>query len=394
MYEKFILCSNCNTKYKLNDIVFRCGNCRGSLEVVFDYKKLKKTVKWKKLQERKFNHARYKEFYPVKNLISLNEGGTPLIRSKNIEKEFGLKFQLYFKYEAVNPTGSFKDRGSSVELAKAVEFGKKSVVCASTGNMGASVAAYSGIANRKCNVIVPKNAAHIKIGQILAHGAEVHQINGNYNEAAELVEYAFRMYGAYLLGDYLYRREGTKSVGFEIAEQIKSDYVFCPVGNGTLISATWKGFKEFKELGFIKSTPRIVAIQAENCNPVTKAFRSGEPIRPVYGQTLAVAMECGDPLDGDRALKAIHESNGYADHVSDKEILRARKLLARREGLFAEPAGAAALAGILKGKNKIKQGSKVVCLVTGHGLKTSRTDIRETLKPLGKNKKSVDALFS
>ncbi|MFH1978199.1 MAG: threonine synthase [Candidatus Aenigmatarchaeota archaeon] len=394
MYEKFLLCSKCDTKYKLKELVFRCRECGGSLEVIYDYTKLKKIISLKILQKRPFNHARYKEFFPVKNLVSIQEGGTPLIRSHNIEKEFGLKFELYFKNEAVNPTGSFKDRGSTVELAKAIEFGKKHVACASTGNMGASVAAYSGIARKKCRVIVPKDAAHVKIEQILGYGADVYQINGDYNDAADLVEYAFRKHGAYLLGDYLYRREGTKSVGFELAEQINADYVVCPVGNGTLISAVWKAYKEFKELGFIESTPKIVAIQAEKCNPVTKAFRSGEAIIPVSGKTIAVAMECGNPLDGDRALKAVHESTGYADHVSDKEILNSRNTLAKTEGLFAEPAGAASLAGILAGKTKIKRGSKVVCLVTGHGLKTPKTGTRGVLKPIGMTRKSVDALFS
>ncbi|MBU0530595.1 MAG: threonine synthase [Candidatus Aenigmatarchaeota archaeon] len=393
MHEKYIFCPRCSTRYKTTDIIFRCEKCSGALEVIFDYSKLKKAVKLEKLQKRPFNHARYLEFFPVKNLVSLQEGGTPLIRSKNLEREFGLKFDLYFKYEAVNPTGSFKDRGSSVEIARAIEQKKKNVICASTGNMGASLAAYSSRANLNCNVIVPEDAVHVKTEQILAYGAGVYQIKGSYSDAAELVDYAFRSHDAYLTGDYLHRREGTKSIGFELAEQTKSDYVFCPVGNGTLISAVWKGFAEFKELGFIKKLPRMVAIQAEKCNPLTKAYRTGKEIKPMEGHTMAVAMECGDPLDGEKALKSVKDSRGYADHVSDNDIIRARELLARREGLFAEPAGAASLAGILKGKEKIARGSVVVCLVTGHGLKTPRTSTYGSMKQLGKTHKAVDSLF-
>lgn len=393
MHEKYILCPKCNEKYHKDTVIFRCKKCDGALEVIYDYNKLKKSVSLDELQKRKFNHARYLEFYPVKKLVSLQAGGTPLIRSRNIEKEHDLKFNLYFKYEAVNPTGSFKDRGSSVEIARAVQLGKKKLVCASTGNMGASLAATSAVANLKCIVIVPDDAAPVKIEQILAYGAKVYQINGSYTDAADMVDYAFEKHGIYLVGDYLHRREGTKSVGFEIAEQIKSDYVFAPVGNGTLISAIWKAFMEFKTLRFIKKTPKMVAIQATKCNPITRAFLSKKPIKEMDGHTIAVAMECGDPLDGDKALRSIYDSKGYADHVTDKDILRCREMLAEREGLFTEPAGSASLAGILKGKDCIERGANVVCLVTGHGLKTPYTGITAEPKNIGKSHKSVDSLF-
>ena len=350
------------------------------MEVAFDYKKMKRNVTIEKLLSRPFSHARYVEFYPVKNIISIQEGGTPLIRSKNIEKMLNLDFELYFKFEGLNPTGSFKDRGSSVEVAKAVEFGAKKVVCASTGNMGASVSAYSGVANLKCLIFTPEDAKPIKLKQILGYGAKLFMVKGDYSEAAKLVEEACAKYGLYLLGDYLYRREGTKSVGFEIFDQLNFDsknlYIVSPVGNGTLISSVWKASKEFFELGFIRKKPKLIGIQAEGCNPVVKAFKRDRKIKPVENpRTIATAIECGNPLDGDRALKAIVESKGFAESVSDGKILEARELLAKKEGIFTEPAGAVSLAGLMKVKDNLPSKCKVVCLATGHGLKTPKTDI-------------------
>ncbi len=392
MFESHILCLACKKKYPLEKMIFMCEDCAGPLEIIFDYKKIKKAIDINKLKGRPFNHARYLEFYPVRNLVSLQEGGTPLIRSKNLEKYLNLNCELYFKYEATNPTGSFKDRGSSVEIAKAIEFKQKRVSCASTGNMGASLAAYSAVTNLNCSIFTPRDAKPVKIKQILAYGARVYHVDGDYAQTIRMVEYAFKKHGIYLLGDYLYRREGTKSLGFELAEQISPDYVFCPVGNGTLLSATWKAFNEFKTLNLIRKKPKMIGIQAEKCNPIVKAFKNNTKIKLIKNpRTLAVAIECGDPLDGEKALSSIKESGGFADHVSDREILRARELLAEREGLFAEPAGAASLAGLIKNKNKIR--GNVVCLVTGHGLKSPRTDVKGEARDIKSNIKVLDKIF-
>jgi threonine synthase len=383
MYEKHIICTKCRKRYAINSFLFRCEKCGGNLEVVFDYKKLKKAVSWAKFKRRPFSHARYKELFPVKELISLQEGGTPLIRSRNIEKKLGLKFGLYFKYEAVNPTGSFKDRGSSVEVAKAEEFfskkkvDEKNVVCASTGNMGASVSAYSAVQNFRCSILTPKDVVQLKLEQILAYGAEVYHFHASYAKVARLAEQMARKRSFYLLGDYLYRREGTKSVGFEIAEQLKDvDYIFSPIGNGTLISACWKAFRELKTLGLRKKLPRMAGIQARKCSPVVKAFRNKSDIKPVRNpKTVAMAIECGDPMDGVNALKAVRESGGFAESVDDREILKARMMLSREEGLFAEPSGAVSLAGLLSAAGMVEENSKVVCLITGHGLKSPYTGV-------------------
>jgi threonine synthase len=398
MFEKNIVCSDCGYIYKLNEKVFRCKKCGGSLEIIFDYRKLKKEVSIEKFRSRPFNHARYEELYPVKNMISLQEGGTPLLRSKNIERELKLNFELYFKYEALNPTGSFKDRGSSIEVAKALEFGTRNVICASTGNMGASVSAYSAVANLNCAIFIPQDALPIKLKQILAYGAKILKIKGDYTHAEKMVEYAFKRYGFYLLGDYQYRREGTKSVGFEIMDQLdfntENTYIISPVGNGILISSIWKAINEFKTFGFIKEKPKLVCVQASGCKPVVNAFKTKGKVKQVENpHTIASAIECGKPLDGDRALKAVKESKGFAYAVSDKEIMKTREMLARMEGIFTEQAGAVALAGLLKFKDRIEENSKVVCLVTGHGLKEPTTEVRGNVKEIKADKRILKRIF-
>ena len=180
-FEKHAAC-RCGKKYPLNKAVFRC-ECGRSLEIEYDYDRLKKRVSLAGLRRRQFNHGRYLEFFPIKKLVTLQEGGTPLIRSKNLETSLSLPFRLYFKFEGMNPTGSFKDRGSSVEIAKAGELGKRKVACASTGNMGASLSAYSGVANLECFIFTPKDAKHTKLEQILAYGARLYKVSGDYAQA-------------------------------------------------------------------------------------------------------------------------------------------------------------------------------------------------------------------
>lgn len=362
MHEKHIACESCDKIYPLTTKVFRCS-CGGSVEVIFDYKKMRSLS----FKGRPFNHSRYTELYPGKNLISLGEGGTPLISSKQDEA-----VNVLFKNEAVNPSGSFKDRGSAVEISKALEFKTKKVICASTGNMGASVAAYAARAGLSCNIIVPQDAQQNKLHQILTHGARVYQINDDYDYAANVAQKISQTKGHFLLGDYLYRREGTKSVGFELAEQVEADYVFVPVGNGTLLSAIWKAYTEFKLLKKIRSLPRLVSVQAQESSTVSDALMKGTKLKNLlHPHSIATAIEVGVPLDGKRTLNAIKASKGFACEVSDQEILKARERLAQKEGLYSEPAGAAAYAGFLKVKDSLPKKSTVVCLVTGHGLKTS-----------------------
>ncbi|RLI97486.1 MAG: threonine synthase [Candidatus Aenigmatarchaeota archaeon] len=399
MFEKSLLCYRCGSRYPTSELMFRCPECGSSLEVEFDYPRLKRRMR--ACKDRPPGHMRYAELYPVKKPVTAGEGNTPLIRSKALERKLGLEFELWLKMEYQNPTGSFKDRGSSIEVAKALRFmdsgkqKKRRAVCASTGNMGASVAAYSGIAGVPCTIFTPADASAVKLEQILAHGADVYRIKGDYAAAAKMVESAYKEYGLYLLGDYLYRREGTKSVGFEIMDQLPgADYVVEPIGNGTLLSATWKGMKELRTMGFARKLPRLAGIQASGCSPVARAFMKGSAIRADKDpHTVAVAMECGDPLDGQRAYDAMKESRGFSASVTDKQILSAREILARRGGIFTEPAGAASLAGVIKSAEHIESGSRVVCVVTGHGLKTPYVGVEGSPKDIGRGRRTLARFF-
>ncbi len=385
MHEIGIACESCQREYPILCGLSRCESCESSLEVFYDYSKLRKSLSLSKLRRRPFNHSRYLELFPARKLISLGEGGTPLLRSRNLEQELNLPFELWFKVESVNPTGSFKDRGSSVEVAKAQECRCPRLAVASTGNMGASLAAYAAAAGMVCHVFTPSNARAVKLRQILSYGARVTQVSGDYTKAASVVEKLCQVGRYRLAGDYLFRREGTKSLGFELADQLPEiDHVFSPVGNGTLISSTWKAFQEWKTLGFSRTLPKLVGVQAKGCSPITQALSKGRPVRPVRGKTIAMAIECGDPLDGPRALKAVKESRGYGESVTDKEILKARSLLSRKEGLFVEPAGAASLAGLIKSRKRLRRARKVVCLLTGHGLKAPHTPIEGRIEKLRK----------
>ncbi|MBI4020607.1 MAG: threonine synthase [Candidatus Aenigmarchaeota archaeon] len=354
-----IRCVVCRAPARSDRPVFRC-RCGGTLEVVSAPPNVR-------LGSGPLSQVRYLPFYPVQELVSLGEGGTPLLPSVRIGARLGI--DLHFKNEAVNPTGSFKDRGSSVEVAKARDFGATTAVCASTGNMGASVAAYTAVAGIRCTVVVPADAAETKIAQIRAYGARVVRVRGSYNDAANLAERR-AAHGAFLLGDYLYRREGTKSLGFELAEQVQADAILVPIGNGVLMAAIGKAYREFATLGLVKKTPRLIGVQAAGSSTVSEALLRGHPLHCIdHPHTVASAIEVGCPLDGKLATEAIRESRGFACTVTDREILAAQRLLAREEGLSAEPGGAASLAGLLKVHSQLRPGSTVVCLVTGHGLK-------------------------
>jgi len=310
-------------------------------------------------------------FYPLIDLskkVTLMEGGTPLIKSNHLSNK---DKDVWFKYEALNPTGSFKDRGTTLEVSKAVELRMKQVCCASTGNMGASVAAYCARAGLRCRIYVPFDAVGPKIRQIRAYGAELIRVIGGYTRAAEECESYSRKTGSYLMGDYPYREEGEKSVGFEIADQMNwrvPDYVVCPMGNGTLIYAIWDAFNDLKKVGMIEKLPKMIGIQAKGCPPIYNAFKKRKKsIKPIKNpKTIATAIECGDPLDGLKALNALRKSKGKVEIVTDEEMINTIKFLASKEGLYVEPAGAASTAGLLKIK-KLK--GRIVCILTGHGLK-------------------------
>jgi threonine synthase len=370
----YLQCARCGRKYPKDELRYRC-DCGDSIEIVYDYSTAG-SISWTELRKRTFCHWRYREFYPAlerKNIITMGEGGTSLVRSRSIARKAGCR-ELLFKMESLNPTGSFKDRGSTVEISQANQYGARELVLASTGNMGASVAAYCARGGIGCTIYVPSSTPGIKLLQMEAHGAVVKKVEGDYTAAAREARVQYEKRGIYLAGDYPYRSEGEKSVGFEIADALGDDYdyIACPIGNGTLLHGIWKGLKEFKMMGLIGRLPGIIGVQAEGCNTVVKAFRGNrDRIEPVQPHTLMDAVACGDPLDGTWALKALRESKGIGVAVSDVEAIRMRDMLAREEGIFAELSGALSTAGIMKAYEEglLDKGLRIVSLITGHGLK-------------------------
>ncbi|NCN39000.1 MAG: threonine synthase [Candidatus Aenigmarchaeota archaeon CG_4_10_14_0_8_um_filter_37_24] len=365
--EKSIRCAECNKEYNKLDNIFHCPSCGGPLDILYDYKKVKASLDKKEFLKQPANHWKYWMFYPVKskNKVSMGEGGTPLIKSKLFDN-------VWFKYEGTNPTCSFKDRGSTIEVTKAVELGVKKVCCASTGNMGASVSAYCARAGIKCRIFLSGSACGNKVKQIQAHGAEIIQVKGDYMEALKECEDFAKKNRWYLMGDYPYRGEGEKSVAFEIADQmdwIAPSYVLAPMGNGTLIYAMWDAFQELQTIGLTDRLPKMIGFQSEGCSPIVNSYKKNlNSVEPVENpRTLATAIECGNPLDGKKALIALKDSEGFGETLTDSEILDAQILLAREEGIFVEPSGAVSVAGYLKVRKKL--GGKIVCVLTGHGLK-------------------------
>lgn len=313
-----------------------------------------------------------------RNVVTLNEGGTGLHRCRRLGRQLGFR-RLFVKNEGENPTGSFKDRGMTVAVSKARELAKRKLICASTGNTAASLAAYSARAGLECLVFVPKGkVAEGKMLQVLMHGARIFHVKGDFDNAMKAVEEVTNNRPAFYLMNSVnpFRLEGQKTLAYEVCDQLGSqapDALVLPVGNGGNISAIWKGFSEFQETGIVKNRPRMIGIQAEQAAPVVTAVRAKrDKIRPVKNpKTLATAIRIGSPVNSSKVLRAIDESEGDADTVSDKEILDGQRMLARLEGIFVEPASAASIAGLhkLKQQGKLDSSDLLVCVTTGHGLK-------------------------
>lgn len=381
-----IKCITCGAKYDLGEIVYTCSECGSVLEVLCepdvskDIFACRKSTMWK-----------YKEFMPVDpaKIVTLEEGGTPFCKCDKLGEELGI--ELYVKVEGSNPTGSFKDRGMSVGITKAIELGVSTVGCASTGNTSASLAAYAARAGLRCIVLLPSGKVALgKLAQAMFHGAEVLSIRGNFDEALETVT-ALALEGKlYLLNSVNpFRLEGQKSIGFEIVDDLgwkSPDRIILPVGNAGNISAIWKGVKEFHSAGFMEDLPMMTGIQAEGAAPIVRAIRENKKdIIPFENpETIATAIRIGAPVSSLKAIRAINESNGFAETVTDDEILSAQKLLARTEGIGVEPASAASIAGLIKLANmgEIDKNEQVVCIVTGHLLKDPNTAINACVEPV------------
>jgi len=384
-----IECVNCNAKYDDNEVIYNCKECGSVLEVVVDVDK--SDVPRETFDSRKDVLWKYKEFMPVDEtkIVSLDEGGTPFCKCNKIGEKLGI--DLYVKVEGSNPTGSFKDRGMSVGMTKAMELGVDTVGCASTGNTSASLAAYAARAGLLCVVLLPSGKVALgKLAQAMFHGAEVLSVNGNFDEALETVTALALEKHLYLLNSINpYRLEGQKSIGFEIVHELgwkSPDRIVLPVGNAGNISAIWKGITEFHNAGYIDELPMMTGIQAEGAAPIANAFRKNTmDMVPVEDpETVATAIRIGAPVSSIKALRAIYDSNGFAETVTDDEILAAQLDLARYEGIGVEPASAASIAGLKKlvEEGVVDKGEQVVCIVTGHLLKDPNTAINACIDPI------------
>ncbi|NRS48364.1 threonine synthase [Brevibacillus sp. HB2.2] len=331
---------------------------------------------------------RYREFLPITEktpLVSLHEGNTPLIHAPNLSKQLGV--ELYVKYEGLNPTGSFKDRGMVMAVAKAVEEGSNTIMCASTGNTSAAAAAYAARSGLRCIVLIPSgNIALGKLAQAIAYGAEVIAIDGNFDEALDIVREITAKEPITLVNSVNpYRIEGQKTAAFEVCDALTDapDILAIPVGNAGNITAYWKGFEEYFVAKKSTRLPKMYGFQAAGAAPLVH----GEPVS--NPETIATAIRIGNPASKDGALNAISKSNGLVDSVTDEEILYAYHLLAKSEGVFCEPASAASLAGIIKlhEAGRLQPGSQIVCILTGNGLK----DPNIALKLVGEEPRSVPA---
>jgi len=328
---------------------------------------------------------RYKELLPVTDktpIVSLQEGSTPLILSENLSRMIGLK--IFLKYEGLNPTGSFKDRGMTMAISKAKEEGLTAVMCASTGNTSAAAAAYSARCGMKCIVLIPEgNIALGKLAQAMIHNAFVIAIRGNFDQALNLVKEITSQYPVALVNSLNpFRIEGQKTASFEICDSLGDAPLFhsLPVGNAGNITAYWKGYKEYKNLGKSRRLPKMLGFQAEGAAPIVK----GEVVN--HPETIATAIRIGHPASWKTAEEARDESEGLIDAVSDEKIIEAYKILAQGDGIFVEPASAVSVAGIIKLKkngyfDNFSEGN-IVCTLTGHGLKDPNIAIKNVKEPV------------
>lgn len=328
---------------------------------------------------------RYRDRLPVRDdarFISLGEGNTPLIRLQNIPRKFDGDVDIYVKYEGLNPTGSFKDRGMTMAVTKAVEEGSRAIICASTGNTSASAAAYAARGGLKAFVLIPEGKIALgKLAQAMMHGAVVLQIRGNFDVGMQLVKEVAEEAPVTIVNSINpYRLQGQKTAAFEIVEALgrAPDYHCLPVGNAGNISAYWMGYSEYFRDGVVGTRPRMCGYQATGAAP----FLRGHPVE--HPETVATAIRIGNPQSWDKAWNAQRESEGWFDEFSDESILAAQKLLAEKEGVFCEPASAVSVAGAMRDicDGKIPSGSTIVCTLTGHGLKDPDTAIKQSTAPL------------
>ncbi len=401
-------CINCKSYHDPKEVSYLCNKCKDLLDIEYDYENITNIIDYERWHRNVGSVWKYFELLPINDLskkISLEEGGTRLHECNRFAEYLGIH-QLYVKNEGENPTGSFKDRGMTIGITKAVEIGAKKVICASTGNTSASLAAYATKAGLDCIVLIPSGKIALgKLSQAMIHGAKVIKIEGNFDDALnavlKLTESNDQLYLLNSINPY--RIEGQKTLAFEVWNQLENsspDIVIVPVGNAANISAIWKGFIELRQLDFASDLPRMIGIQAEGASPIVKAFKEGSSkIIPIKEpNTIATAIRIGSPVSWKKALNSVLESSGSMETVKDKEILEAQKMFAKLEGLFIEPASAASIAGLKKlvESGQIDKNEKIICIATGHGLKDPNIVRKIVDKPIksSKNFKDISRIIS
>jgi threonine synthase len=404
-YITSLKCRECGQDYPVEPLHV-CETCFGPLEVVYDYPRIRAAVSHKVIEGRARNLWRYRELLPVDHEpeVGPHSGFTPLLHARRLGAELGLK-RLYIKDDTVNhPTLSYKDRVVSVSITKAQEFGFTTVSCASTGNLATAVASHAARAGLKCYIFMPEGVESGKIVGSAIYGAKVITIRGNYDDVNRLCSEIADKYGWAFVNINLrpYYTEGAKTFGFEIAEQLGwklPDSVVIPTAGGTILPKVAKAFKELKEVGLVKSgAPKIYSAQAAGSAPVIHALHKGvDLITPVKPNTIAKSIAIGNPADGYYVLGAVRDSGGWGEMATDEEIVDAIKLLARTEGIFAEPAGGTTLAVALKliEQGRIGKDESVVVAITGNGYKTLEAVSQAVEQPyvIEARLKDFDALF-
>ena len=377
---KALKCKECGTEY---DLLAKhvCEMCFGPLEVKYDYSNLRQTITREKIQAGPNSIWRYRDFLPVAtdNYIDVGTGMTPLVKSQRLARRLGLK-NLYIKNDAVNmPTLSFKDRVVSVALSRARELGFTTVSCASTGNLANSTAAIAAYAGLDCCVFIPNDLEAGKILGSLIYSPTLMAVKGNYDQVNRLCSEVANTHGWGFVNINLrpYYSEGSKTLGFEVAEQLGwelPDHVVAPLASGSLFTKIYKGFQEFIEVGLVSDRKvRFSGAQAEGCSPIVEAFKENRDfIKPVKPNTIAKSLAIGNPADGIYAVELAKKTGGNIESVTDAEIIEAIKLLAETEGIFTETAGGTTVAVLKKlvEAGKINPDEKTVVYITGNGLKT------------------------
>ena len=386
---KGLFCKECGREYPAEPLNV-CDFCFGPLEVTYDYEAIARVVSRERIAQGPRSIWRYHDLLPAdaRNAVDINAGFTPLIKAKNLARELGLN-DLYLKNDTVNPSFSFKDRVVAVASTKALEFGFDTLACASTGNLAGSVASHAARAGMRAFVFIPSDLESGKILGAAVYGPTLIAVDGSYDDVNRLCSELSDNYNWAFVNINMrpYYAEGSKTLGYEVAEQLgwrAPHNCVVPVASGSLLTKIWKGLNELSDLGLIGAVDtKMFAAQAEGCAPVVNAFDANDfAIRPVKPDTVAKSLAIGNPADGYYALKVIDESRGYAYAVAEEEVSEGIKLLAQTEGIFTEPAGGVTVAALkrLVEMGQIKPEETTVAFITGNGFKTQEV-VQDSVSP-------------